>query len=69
MFAFRRFVLRRQVVVNLDDGSAVQGVLFAKSGPLLVVKNATVLEPKAEPVKVDGDVVIERSKVAYIQAL
>lgn len=69
MFPFRRFLLRRQVVVNLDDGSAVQGVLFAKSGPLLVVKSATLLEPQAEPMRVDGDVVIERSKVAYIQAL
>lgn len=69
MFAFRRFLLRRQVVINLEDGSAVQGVLFEKAGPLLVVKNATLHEAGGEPLKLDGDVVIERSRVVYIQRL
>lgn len=69
MFAFRRLLLRRQVVVNLDDGSAVQGVLFEKAGPLLVIKNATGHEPGAEPLALDGDVVIERTRVVYIQRL
>lgn len=69
MFAFRRLLVHRQVVVNLDDGSAVQGVLFTKTGPLIVVKNATLHEPGAEPVRLDGDVVIERPRVLYIQRL
>lgn len=69
MFAFRRFVLRRQAVVNLDDGTAIQGYLVSRAGPLLVLKNATVLERDVEPVKVDGDVVIERRRVTFINAL
>lgn len=69
MFAFRRFVLHRRVVVNLDDDRAISGVLYRKAGPLLVLKNATFHEPGAEPLPMDGDTVIERSRVLYIQAL
>lgn len=62
-------VVRRKVVVNFRDGQAVEGVLFKQAGPLLVVKNATMLEPGADPLPLDGDVVIERDKVLFIQAL
>lgn len=69
MLAFRRLVLRRRVIVNLADGQAIEGVLYRQVGPLLVVKNATLLEPGAEPLPMDGDVVIERERVQFIQAL
>lgn len=69
MFAFRSVLLRRRVVVNLVNGHAVQGVLFQQLGPLLVLKNATLLEPGAEPLSLDGDVVVERDRVLFIQAL
>lgn len=69
MFAYLRFVLRRRVVVNLVDGSAVEGLLFRKSGPLLVLKNAALHEEGAQPLQLDGDTVIERTKVLFIQAL
>lgn len=68
MFPFR-FVLRRSVVVNLDDGTAVQGVLYRKAGPLLVLKNAALLEEGANPMPLDGDTIIERRRVMFIQAL
>lgn len=69
MGAFRRLVVRRQVVVNLLNGQAVQGVLVRQSGPLLFVANATLFEPNAEPTALDGEVVVERDRVAFIQAL
>lgn len=69
MRAFRRLVISRSVVVNLQTGRAVSGVLVDQQGPLLLIKNATVLEPGAEPLKVDGDIVVERSQVDFIQAL
>ena len=69
MFAFRRFILRRRVVVNLDDGTAIEGVLFRKAGPLLLLKNASHLEEGAQPLLLDGDTIIERSRVLFIQAL
>ena len=68
MGAFRRVLLRRRVVVNLTDGSCIEGVLYSDPGQLLVLKNATYLEPGAEPVPLDGDTVIERARVLFVQA-
>lgn len=69
MLAYRRTVVRRRVLVNLVNGRAVEGVLFRQRGPLLVVKDARLHEPGAEPAAVDGEVVVERSRVDFIQAL
>lgn len=68
MGAFRRVLLLRPVVVNLIDGSSIQGVMYRDPGQLIVLKNAVYLEPGAEPVPLDGDTVIERDKVLFIQA-
>ncbi len=69
MRCFRRLVISRQVVVNLTSGRAIAGALVDQQGPLLVLKSATILEPGSEPINVDGDVIIERSQVDFIQAL
>lgn len=68
MRAFRT-VVHRRVVVNLISGRAVEGVLVRQSGPLLHVKDARLHEPGSEPSPVDGEVVVERSQVDFIQAL
>lgn len=69
MSAFSRLVVRRRVVVNLHGGQALEGVLFKQSGPLLVLKNASLLEPGADPLPIDGDAIVERGQVLFIQAL
>lgn len=69
MFPWRRLALRRRVLVNLMNGSAIQGILWQKAGPLLVIRDAVILEPKADPVSADGEVLVERRMVAFIQAL
>lgn len=69
MRAFQRVVVRRRVVVNLLSGRAIEGVLVKQDGPLLCLKNAHIHEQGAEPAAVDGEVVIERSQVDFIQAL
>ncbi|WAC65174.1 hypothetical protein OVA14_07175 [Agrococcus sp. SL85] len=66
--AFRRVVTRRRVIVNLADGSSLDGVLFKQDGPLLVLKNATYLAADSAPLPLDGDIVIERDRVLFIQA-
>jgi hypothetical protein len=43
--------------------------MFAFHRPLLVLKNATLLEEGADPLPLDGETIIERSKVLFIQAL
>lgn len=69
MFPFRRLLWRRRVIVNLVDGSAFDGILYRQNGPLLVLRDATRLERGAEPLQLDGEAVIERDRVLYIQAL
>lgn len=64
-----RTVVRRRVVVNLVTGTAIEGVLLKRSGPLLVIADAVVHPVGSEPAKVDGQAVVERSQVEFIQAL
>ncbi|MFC5144284.1 hypothetical protein [Streptomyces aureoversilis] len=68
MFAWRRTAVRRRVVVNLAD-KAFSGVLWAQRGPLLVLRDVELLEAGREPQRVDGEVVVERSRVEFTQVL
>lgn len=68
MFAWRRTAVRRRVMVNLAT-KAFDGVLWAQRGPLLVLRDARLLEPGREPQAVDGEVVIERSRIEFTQVL
>lgn len=67
-FPWRRTAVRRRVVVNLAD-KAFDGVLWAKRGPLLVLRDARLLEAGREPQPIDGEVVIERGRVEFVQVL
>ncbi|MFF7259479.1 hypothetical protein ACFZCL_04185 [Streptomyces sp. NPDC008159] len=68
MFAWRRTAVRKKVVVNLAD-KAFMGILWAKRGPLLVLRNAELLEAGRAPQPVDGEVIVERAKVEFTQVL
>ncbi|CAM5710013.1 hypothetical protein [Streptomyces coeruleorubidus] len=68
MFAWRRTAVRKRVVVNLAD-KAFSGILWAKRGPLLVLRDVELLEAGRSPQPVDGEVVIERAKVEFTQVL
>lgn len=68
MFPWRRTAVRKRVVVNLPD-KAFAGILWAKRGPLLVLRDATLMHPGAAEVPVDGEVVIERARVEFLQVL
>lgn len=58
---------RKRVLVNLIDGRAFDGILFRRRGPLLELRDVTLLEPGSESVGVDGAVIVERERVAFIQ--
>lgn len=66
MFWWRRTAVRKRVVVNLTD-KAFAGVLWAKRGPLLVLRDAVLMQHGAADTPMDGEVVVERSKVEFIQ--
>ncbi|MFE7566215.1 hypothetical protein ACFU76_04515 [Streptomyces sp. NPDC057539] len=58
--------MRKRVIVNLED-KAFAGVLWAKRGPLLVLKDVTLMQHGAADTPMDGEVLVERSKVDFIQ--
>lgn len=64
-----RWPVYDRVLVNLLDGSALNGVLIARRGALLVLADARLLNPRGEPTPVDGEVYIERSQISFIQAM
>lgn len=68
MGAFKRVLFLRRVIANLVDGSSIEGVLYRDAGNLIVLKNAIYHEPGRERVPLDGDTVIERDKVLFVQA-
>lgn len=61
----------RGIVVNLkgERENAIRGVLWRSRGAWLVLRNASVLEPRREPLAVDGEVLIHRDNVAFVQVL
>lgn len=69
MFAWRRSALHRRVLVALKTDKTFRGVLYAKRGPLLILKDAELLEAGRDPVKLDGEVLIERPNVDFVQVL
>jgi hypothetical protein len=69
MFPWSRTLVCRRIVVNLTTGRAFEGLLITKRGPLLVLRDAVLLEPGADPTPVDGEIVIERRRVEFIQNL
>jgi hypothetical protein len=66
VFWWRRTALRKRVIVNLDE-KAFSGVLWAKRGPLLVLRDAVLMQHGAADTPLDGEVVIERARVEFIQ--
>jgi hypothetical protein len=69
LFRRRPEELNRQVLVNLVSGNAVSGVCTYNGRTALVLRGATVHEPGADPSPADGEVLIERINVDFIQLL
>jgi hypothetical protein len=64
---FSRWPLFARVLVNLTDGTAIDGLLVEQKGALLVLSDCTVHFAGAEPQNVDGEIYIERDRVLYLQ--
>jgi len=52
-----------------DRDAALRGVLWESRGPWLVLRDVSLIKPDAPPLVVDGDVVIHRANVAFIQVM
>ncbi len=66
---FDNYPVRRQVIVNTKTGLTFRGVLWEKRRRYLVLRNAEMLKPGREAVLMDGEVVIERANVDFIQVM
>ncbi len=64
----RRLLFGRRVILNLTTGRSFRGVVFELRGPLVVLRNAELLE-EDRVVPVEGTVVVERSQVEFVQVL
>lgn len=62
-------LLQRTVLVNLLSGNALSGVCTVDTTTALVLRGATVHEPGTDPTPADGEVLIDRANVDFIQLL
>lgn len=59
---------RSTVIVTLKTGRAFRGVLFDADDGTLVLRNAETAEPDGSKlVSVDGEVLVDRSQVEFVQ--
>lgn len=68
MRAWRRVVLHRRIIVNLTDGTAIEGVLWDEQGPLLVLRGA-IMHENGQRAEMDGEVVIDRERIRFAQVM
>ena len=59
--------LREVFVITLDDGSAWKGLLYAVDDRSLILRDAEALTSEQAGVLVDGELVLPRDRVAYMQ--
>ena len=65
---YRRLLVSRRLIATLVDGTAIDGILLRQEGRLLIFANATQHSPGAQPVPMDGQVIVERERVLLLQA-
>ena len=65
----RLYPVRRRVIVNTKTERAFRGVLWRRRWGYLVLRNAELIKARGETVLVEGEVVILRENVDFIQVL
>lgn len=63
------YPLARRVIVNTKDGQAFRGVLWQRKRDFLVLRDAAHLPKRQDPVPMDGEVLLFRPDVAFIQVV
>ncbi len=57
--------------MNLKDDptTAIKGVLWSARGPWLTIVSPELLKAATQPTRMDGDVIVHRDNVAFLQAV
>lgn len=60
--------VRAEVIVTMKTGEAFRGVLMQLDGRSLVLRQAKALtDASARPVPVDGELILDRAQIDYMQ--
>jgi len=59
----------KQVIVNTKTDKSFRGVLWSRRRGYIVLRNVSLLQPRGEAIKMDGEVVIESANVDFIQVI
>jgi hypothetical protein len=62
-----RYPVLQRGIVALKDGTSIRGVIWARRGEYLVLRNAEMLRSKGETVAIDGEVAIPAGNVQFLQ--
>lgn len=60
---------RRRAAVALTTGRSFEGVLWARRGQLLILRDASTIAANGSRQPVPGEVVLERSRIEFIQVM
>lgn len=63
-----RRVVRRRVSVVIDSDRTFIGVLWARRGTLLVLRDASTVDD-GKSIRFDGEVIVDRARVQWVQVL
>jgi hypothetical protein len=70
LYWWRPPCLLRAVIVNMkDDPTAIRGVLWSSRGAWLTFRDCSLLPPTGNPTRIDGEVVLHRDNLAFLQVL
>jgi hypothetical protein len=71
LFWWRPPCLLREVILNVTDDPSVayQGVLWGSRGAWLTFKDVKAMRANQPPATMDGEMVIHRDKVSFLQVL
>jgi hypothetical protein len=64
---FRAYPVRKTGIVNLMSGTSFRGVIWQVAGTWLVIRNVEMLRNNGDVTAVDGEVVVSRDHVDFIQ--
>lgn len=69
---FRPYPVLRTAIVNLKTGTAFRGIVWRRRGGYIVLRKAELIAEEgatSQPRPVDGEVMIERANVDFIQVV
>lgn len=67
--AYRSLVTKELIVHLRSSDQSIKGLLWDDRGPLLVLRNASLLTSPGEVLSMDGEIVIERSNIEFLQVV